>query len=55
MSLDFIWRLFFVIGVLLFALSSASGSPNFAWGPRVAWVLWAVAAIIWLVAGRATA
>lgn len=48
MSLEFIWKLFFVIGVVLMAIGS---NAPVAWASRVAWILWAVAAIIWLVAG----
>jgi hypothetical protein len=40
--------LLFVIGVVIMALA-VNASPPFGWGNRVAWILWAVAAILWYV------
>lgn len=43
-----IWALLFVIGVILNACA-VWGAPS-PWFTRIAWLLWAVAAIIWLTA-----
>lgn len=45
MSIISIAALLFVIGVVLNAVTVNAGVP--AWGTRVAWILWAVAAILW--------
>jgi hypothetical protein len=36
----------FVVGVVLEAISR---NAPLAWGDRIAWILWAVAAILWFV------
>jgi len=46
MTLLIIAAALFVIGVLLEALGRNAPVP---WADRVAWILWAVAAIIWFV------
>lgn len=43
-----LWQILFVLGVVIMALG-VNGGPPFC--PRFAWILWAVAAIVWLVLG----
>jgi hypothetical protein len=37
---------FAVVGVVVMAIAQNAPLP---WGPRVAWVMWAIAAILWWV------
>lgn len=46
MSIIIIAALLFVVGVVLEAIGR---NAPLAWADRVAWVLWAVAAILWFV------
>ena len=39
--------LLFVVGVVINAISV--NAPQVTWGNRIAWILWAVAAILWYV------
>lgn len=43
-----IWALLFVIGVVLQAIAVNGGPP---WFTRIAWILWAIAAVIWFAQG----
>lgn len=47
MSVLAIAALFFVIGVIINAIAVCVGVPP--WGNKLAWFLWAVAAILWYV------
>lgn len=46
MTIGALWAILFVIGVVLMAIG-AQGVPG-PWA-RIAWILWAVAALLWLV------
>lgn len=48
-DLILLWEVLFVIGVWLMAISANGGPPYFS---RFAWILWAVAALIWILAGH---
>lgn len=45
-----VWQILFVIGVILQCIAVNSGNP---WPSKVAWILWAIAALLWLVAPEA--
>ncbi len=42
-----LWQILFVIGVVIQCLAINSGN---GWFTKIAWVLWAIAAILWLLA-----
>ncbi len=46
-----LWQILFVIGVLCQCISINSGGNP--WLTKAAWLLWAIAAILWLVAPEA--
>jgi hypothetical protein len=46
--MEFAWAALFVLGVICMAIAVVGGPAYFV---KIAWVLWAVAAVIWLVAG----
>ena len=48
MTLVFLWKLLFVIGVVLQAIAV---NVTVSWANRTAWIVWAIAACIWLYVG----
>lgn len=48
--MDILWRVLFVFGVWFMAISAWGAAPTLNLS-RAAWLLWAIAALIWLFSG----
>ena len=43
-----LWQILFVLGVVIMALGINGGPPYCG---RIAWILWAIAAVVWFAVG----